>query len=104
MFRFRDFVKFAAIRAIKGLFVKHDIHPPRDMDLVQLFHSTKKLEPGLRKYNGFLRKLNTYCPGKAGDAEDLKSAAILQNTTDFIEHIAGACLDVHQKGNEPSIT
>lgn len=99
LFRCRDFIKFAAIRAIKGLFVKHDIHPPRDTDLVRLFHSTKKLEPGLIKYNGFLRELNIYCPGKAGNFEDLKNAAILQDTTDFIEHITGACLDDHQKGN-----
>ncbi|WP_175530372.1 nucleotidyltransferase domain-containing protein [Desulfobacula phenolica] len=104
MFRCRDFAKFAAIRATKGLFVRHDIHPPRDTDLVQLFHSIKKFEPGLMKYNEFLRKLNTYCPEKTGDEADLKSAAVLQSTSDFIEHVKDTCLDDNQKSNGPSMT
>jgi predicted nucleotidyltransferase/HEPN domain-containing protein len=83
----RDFTRFAAARAIKGLFVKHDIHPPRGTDLVDLLNEAKELEPDLLKCTKFIKELNRYCPGKADAAESRRSAMMVDRTAMFVRGI-----------------
>jgi predicted nucleotidyltransferase/HEPN domain-containing protein len=83
----RDFARFAAARAIKGLFVKHDIHPPRGTDLVALLNEAKELEPDLLKRAEFIRELNRYCPGKADGTENRRSGRMVDRTAMFVREI-----------------
>ena len=86
-YRCRDFARFAAARAIKGLFVKHDIHPPRGTDLVDLLNKAKELEPDLVKYSKFIKELNRHCPGKADAAESRRSGGMIDETAMFMRRI-----------------
>jgi predicted nucleotidyltransferase/HEPN domain-containing protein len=83
----RDFARFAAARAIKGLFVKHDIHPPRGTDLADLLSKAKELEPDLVKCNEFIKELNQYCPGEADAAESRRSARMIDRTVMLVREI-----------------
>jgi predicted nucleotidyltransferase len=89
LFRCRDLAKFAAARALKGLFVWHDIHPPRETDLVGLLEKAKALEPDLGKYAGFLRDLNVYCPAGSGTSETQRSRRLVERATSFVVEITG---------------
>jgi predicted nucleotidyltransferase len=86
-YRCRDFAKFAAVRAIKGLFVKHDIHPPRGTDLIDLLDKAKELEPGLVQWADFLGELNGFCPSPADIIESRRSGALVESTTMFLKEI-----------------
>jgi predicted nucleotidyltransferase/HEPN domain-containing protein len=86
-YRCRDFARFAAARAIKGLFVKHDIHPPRGTDLVDLLNEAKELEPDLVKCSKFIKELNRYSPGKADAAERRRSGRVVNRTAMFVRRI-----------------
>lgn len=87
LFRCRDFVRFAAARAIKGLFVKHDIHPPRETDLDKLLDKAKQLEPDLVRHNAFMGELNVYCPGKADPMERRRCHGLVERTSRFVNEI-----------------
>jgi predicted nucleotidyltransferase/HEPN domain-containing protein len=87
LFRCRDFARFAAARVIKGLFVKGDVHPPRETDLLKLLDEAKQLESDLAKHRTFIRELNRYCPGKAGPEETLKSRTLVKKTARFVREI-----------------
>ena len=95
-FRCRDFTRFAAVRAIKGLFVQHDIHPPRETDLVRLVNKATELAPGLVRHIGFMRELNGYRPGKADTLEDLRSRRMVERTAAFIRELASDLGDRQQ--------
>jgi len=86
-FRCRDFLRFAAARVIKGLFVKHDVHPPRETDLEELLKKARKLEPDLRRHKAFIDELNAYCPGKADSNERRKCHDLLESTSMFVDDI-----------------
>jgi predicted nucleotidyltransferase len=86
-YRCRDFTKFAAVKAIKGIFVKHDIHPPRGTDLIDLLNTAKELEPGLVQWADFLGKLNGYCPGPADIIESRRSGDLVERTTTFVKEV-----------------
>ena len=85
LFRCRDFARFAAARAIKGLFVKHDIHPPRETDLDKLMDKAKQLEPDLVRHKAFMGELNVYCPGKADPIERRRCHGLLERTSRFVK-------------------
>jgi predicted nucleotidyltransferase len=86
-FRCRDFARFAAVRAIKGLFVKHDMHPPRETDLVDLLQAAKALEAYLDRHSEFVRELNSYCPGKTDATEAPASRSMLDRTALFLKEV-----------------
>ena len=69
LFRFRDSIRFAMVRAIKSLFVKHDLHPPRELDLNHLLIKANELEPDLAKQKGLIQELQDYFPNKTTDQE-----------------------------------
>jgi len=87
LFRCRDFARFAAVRAIKGLFVKHDIHPPRETDLVKLLSKAEELEPDLMRYTGLMGELNNYCPDEADTLENRRSGRMVERTAGFVKEI-----------------
>ena len=87
-YRCRDFARFASVKAIKGLFGKHDIHPPRETDLIELSNQAKELEPGLVPWAEFLAELNRYCPGPADMIESRRSGALVERTAVFVKDIA----------------
>ena len=86
-FRCRDFARFAAVRAIKGIFVKNDRHPPRELDLIDLLALAKEMEPDLMEDLETMRELNGYCPGKADAVERRRSRRMLDRTTRFVNKI-----------------
>jgi len=86
-YRCRDFAKFAAARAIKGLFVKHNIHPPRGTDLIELLNKAKELDPDLVLWADFLGELNSYCPGPADMIESRRSGALVERIAMFVKDI-----------------
>jgi len=87
VFRCRDFMRFAAARAIKGLFVKQDLHPPRETDLDQLLDEAMPLEPDLARHKAFLGELNAYCPGKPDSTEKRRCHGLLERTSRFVDEI-----------------
>ena len=87
LFRCRDSLRFAAARAIKGLFVKHDIHPPRETDLEELLEKVKQMQPELTRHTSFIDDLNTYYPGKADSMERRKCHDLLERTSKFVDEI-----------------
>jgi len=87
VFRCRDFARFAAARAIKGLFVKHDMHPPRETDLDQLLDKAMQLEPDLVRHKAFMGALNAYCPGKADPIERRRCQGLVERTARFVHEI-----------------
>jgi len=88
LFRCRDFAKFAAVRALKGIFVHHDIHPPRELDLILLLKEVESLEPGLAESAAFLQELNGYCPAGGDTTEILKCRRLLESLAVFVKGIA----------------
>jgi predicted nucleotidyltransferase/HEPN domain-containing protein len=89
LFRCRDFCRFAALRAVKGIFVKYDIHPPRETDLIKLFHEVRELEPGLDQEIGFLRELNSFRPGDTGAMMTMICGDLLEKTREFTKRVTG---------------
>lgn len=87
VFRCRDFMRFAAARAIKGIFVKRDIHPPRETDLGQLIDGAVPLDPDLVRHQAFLGELKAYCPGKPDFAEKRRCLGLLERTSGFVDEI-----------------
>jgi predicted nucleotidyltransferase len=88
LFRCRDFVRFAAVRAIKGLFVRHDIHPPRELNLVKLYKGASALEPDMMD-KGFrwIDELHNYFPGDAGIVEIQRLTGLIEKTENCIKEI-----------------
>ncbi|MDD5205033.1 MAG: HEPN domain-containing protein, partial [Desulfobacterales bacterium] len=88
LFRCRDFAKFAAVRALKGLFVHHDIHPPRELDLILLLKEVESLEPELVESAAFMQELNRYCPAGGDTSEMLECRRLLESLAVFVKGIA----------------
>jgi predicted nucleotidyltransferase len=87
LFRCRDFMRFAAARAIKGVFVKQNMHPPRETDLGQLLDEVIPLEPDLVRHQAFLGELNAYCPGKPDSGEKQGCLGLVEGTSRFVNEI-----------------
>ncbi len=87
VFRCRDFMRFAAARAIKGVFVKQNMQPPREMDLGQLLDEATPLEPDIVRHQAFLGELNAYCPSKADYGEKRRCLGLLERTSRFVDEI-----------------
>lgn len=87
LFRCRDFARFAAARALKGIFVRHDIHPPRGVDLVDLLEKVQALEPDFAKHAAFLLELNGYCPAGIDSREISRCRRMVERTAAFVKEI-----------------
>jgi len=94
LFRFRDSIRFAMVRAIKGLFVKHDLHPPRELDLNHLWLKANELEPELARYSELIDDLESYVPGYTNTIELQKGADMLKlvlSVVNYIVHLSHPC-------------
>jgi len=91
LFRCRDFARFSAARAIKGLFVRNDLHPPRETDLVVLLKKAHELGPDLRDYKAFLQELNDYCPNGNSTLEIERCRSMVEKTAAFVEEMMNRC-------------
>jgi predicted nucleotidyltransferase len=87
VFRCRDFARFAVARAVKGLFVKHDMHSPRETDLDQLLDKAIQLEPDLVRHKALMGELNAYSPGKPDSGEKRRCLGLLERTSRFVDEI-----------------
>jgi predicted nucleotidyltransferase len=94
LFRCRDFARFSAVKVLKCLFVKNDIHPPRETDLMALFDKICVLEPDLEEYAAFLKDLNDYCPEGNNALEIQRCRTIVAGTVAFVEEVVGRCFTV----------
>jgi predicted nucleotidyltransferase len=91
LFRCRDFVRFSAARALKGIFVKHDLHPPRETDLVSLLDKVCVTEPDLWGYAAFLSELNDYSPNGNNVLEIQRCRSMVERTAAFVEEVMTRC-------------
>lgn len=87
LFRSRDFTRFAIARVIKGVFVKHDLHPPRETDLVNLIMGAGELEDEVKKYMEPVAELNRYSPGRADSTAVEKMAGLLEKAVRFVDRM-----------------
>jgi predicted nucleotidyltransferase/HEPN domain-containing protein len=91
LFRCRDLVRFSAARALKGLFVKNNIHPPRETDLVSLLDKIREMEPELGCHAPFLKELNDYCPNGNNTLESQVCRSMVEKTAAFVKEVMGRC-------------
>lgn len=91
LFRCRDSARFAAARVLKGLFVKHDMHPPRGTDLLALFAKIRALEPDLERYAAFLKDLNEYCPDGNDALEMQRCRNLVEKTAALVKEVVDRC-------------
>jgi hypothetical protein len=81
----------SAARALKGLFVKADIHPPRETDLVSLLDKIRLWESELERYAPFLKELNDYCPNGNNALEIQRCRSIVEKTAAFVKEVMRRC-------------
>lgn len=86
-FRSRDFLRFAVVRAVKGIFVRHDIHPPRDLDLVRLYKKVSALEPEMAQDDPWIAELNRYVPEKDGHGAFQEMNEYIARTEGWIKRV-----------------
>jgi predicted nucleotidyltransferase len=91
LFRFRDSIRFALARAIKGLFVKHNLHPPREIDLNLLLIQASELEHDLSRQRGLIKDLQDYFPNKANDQELKRGDHMLKRVIKGVDEITSIC-------------
>jgi predicted nucleotidyltransferase len=86
-FRFRDALRFAVMRAIKGIFVVYDMNPPRGTDLRDLLTQAKELEPELSRYIEFMDELNNLVPNDKTPSEKHQTDELFSKTTEFVKDV-----------------
>lgn len=87
-FRLRDYLRFAAVRAIKSIFVLRDIHPPRDTDLYRLARLANSLHPVVKNIYPLLIELYNYYPGKDGGKKNRDPKNVFDITAVIVNDIA----------------
>jgi uncharacterized protein len=95
-FRARDFARFSAARALKGVFVTHDMHPPRETGLEMLFDQAEKMEPAVARERDFVRELNRWSPLASEGAENRRSDRMVEETGRFVRTLISR-LERHQE-------
>ena len=88
IYRCRDFLKFAAIRAIKAALVFRDVHPPRSIDLMDLFDKAQELLQEIEKISPMIEELNEYFYSGVELGDISKCKDIADKTHFVVESIA----------------
>ncbi len=87
LFRCRDNLRFAAVRALKAVLVFRDIHPPRSTDLEELFEMARELLPEIGKLQPLIEALDKYIPGGNDTEENVKCRDLLSKVNCMIDII-----------------
>ena len=89
LFRCRDYMKFGALRALKGIFVKHGLHPPLEQDLCLLLEKACELEPDLTAWIRPVGLLNQYVPVPGEPSSQQAASEILSRMEHFVAVLKG---------------
>ena len=87
-FRCRDFLRFAAVRALKAVMVFRDVHPPRGTDPGELFEKALELNPQIKKLQPLINELNDFCPEGSDPGEIIKCRGLIKKVKYFIDNVA----------------
>ena len=88
LFRCRDYLRFAAVRALKAVMVFRDVHPPRSADPEVLFKRARELFPEVGKLQPLIEELNEYCPAGNDPGEISKCRDVVDKTGFIVDSIA----------------
>ena len=83
LFRCRDYLRFALVRALKAVIVFKDVNPPRSTDPEELFKGARELFPEVGKLQLLIKELNKYCPA-GNDPEEISKCRNIVGKTGFI--------------------
>lgn len=89
VYRCRDFLRFAAVRALKAVFVFKDCHPPRSLDLDELLDASCDLLPGIGQFRPLIEELNGFCPGGDNQDDIRECRELADKTGTVLDGIAG---------------
>ena len=87
LFRCRDFLRFAVVRALKAVLVFRDEQPPRSTDLKELFEKARELLPEIGKLQPLIEALDKYIPGGNGQDEVAGCRMLADKVTFIIDSI-----------------
>lgn len=88
LFRCRDFLRFAAVRALKAVMVLKDVHPPRSTDLDVLFKRAQTLIPQIKTLQPSIKELNYYYPINNEPEEVSRCRELAEKTRFIIDSVA----------------
>lgn len=88
LYRCRDFLRFAAVRALKAVMVFNDVHPPRITDLEVLFERSQALIPKIDKLQPFIGDLSDFCPVKSDPEGTFKCRELAEKVKYVIDNIS----------------
>lgn len=83
IYRSRDFLKFATIRAIKAVIVSRDVHPSRSIDFKDLFMRALDLLPEIEKISPMIEELNEYF-STGVEPDDIPKCKVIADKTRFV--------------------
>jgi uncharacterized protein len=87
LFRCRDYLKFAVVRAIKAVLVLRDVHPPRGTDLEELFRVARGLLPEVGKLQPLIQELDSYLPGGNNPEEVVRCRELVDKIEFLVDSI-----------------
>ncbi|MGD9160249.1 MAG: nucleotidyltransferase domain-containing protein [Desulfobacteraceae bacterium] len=93
IFRCRDYLRFAIVRALKAVMVFRDVHPTRSTDLEVLFEKARELCPEIGKLHQLIEELNKYCPA-GNDPEEISKCRDMVGKTGFVADSVASFLDL----------
>lgn len=85
LFRCRDYLRFAAVRALKAVMVFRDVHPPRSTDLEELFQRGHGLFPEMGKLKPMIQELDNYLPGGNNPEEAGRCRELSDKVNSFVD-------------------
>jgi predicted nucleotidyltransferase len=87
LFRFRDALRFAVIRGIKGVFVAHDMTPPRGTDPMDLLIQANHLESNFVQHAEWVQNLIDFDPACNTSSEKHDTDVLLSKTAEFLKDV-----------------
>lgn len=90
IFRFRDYSRYAVIRALKAVFVFNDIHPPRETDLDILMEESADLHPVIKELSPLINRLSNFNPDLGGISSHNPKNKVLDDAASIVNAIKEA--------------
>lgn len=86
IYRCRDYLRFAVIRALKAVFALRDIHPPRETDLDLLRIMTNELHPVVKELTPLIIRVKDFNP--AGNIESSSDPReVIDDAVDIVNRV-----------------